>query len=445
MSIIKDLDRSIIAIFDIGGFTKNGPIKQAQIIDNFVNMLSSELAPLQSLSPDVFSTGDGAIVTIGRNHEFKREDAKKFFDFVISFLSKMHHSECVLRASVNYSEYDKIIIIDHLNTMQGSYIQIGDTINLASRIITFAELGEILVNESVHQLFDRIGLLDEYDFVENESLITKHGDKLETYSYAPKSDEFQHFYDPTLPEHKYKKYKYFPSVGGETVRKFLKTGLDYDLDKIISYAFDSIKDIDTRSHFLSYSPVMDVLTQLNYDPEDKVYVLNREDRKTTFWTQIMKDRYVRYLKSHAKKHGGVINQMRLRVYNHTHPDDLMPVKDTAWEVWKLHAPHTYFNTPSNTLFKFGRLKELIFGVTISTRHKFAIIPIPNPEAMDEQLHSIQNIGYTLNLLENYKPDHGPMKAIISADENYVSELISEFEGIIKHAETAELKKENFPE
>ncbi len=95
-----EIDRSLVVIFDICGFTKNEPQRQVATIELFVKRLNQELLGLKALGADAFSTGDGAIVSLGRNCTINKETTKLFLDFVIRFVSQMHQSGLVLRAAL---------------------------------------------------------------------------------------------------------------------------------------------------------------------------------------------------------------------------------------------------------------------------------------------------------------------------------------------------------
>lgn len=435
---IQKIDRSLVSVFDIEDFSKGTPITQARLVSLFIENLNKRLDDLGDMRPDAFSTGDGAIVSVGRNCKIDEHNAKAFMDFVIDFTSDMLKKGLILRTAVNYSEDESALIIDTSKGIQGKYLQIGDAINVLSRIISFCEPREILIGESVHKLLRRIGLEKAYPFFKNDPVMTKHNEELKTFTYDP-SQEQDYLYSPHCAEHRYKKFSYFPPISSSIIRYFKENGLDFELKNVVAAAFDSVRDLNETMRFISWHNVLDVLTQVRYDSNDSVYVLSRNDRTEGFWTQPRKKAYLDYLKNNANKYNGYINQTRIMVYPDSSVDKLMDVKDISNDLKKLHNTDTFFRFPSRCLLPYERLNELRFGFTLSTKHKYAIIPMPAPEAMDTQRPKLDDIGETLKLYEKYNAKDGPMRAIITADEKYVEELIDEFERLLKDPQTRKIK------
>ncbi len=228
---VEEVNWTIAVILDICSFTTKDHMEQVSSIEFFVRELVHRLEGLEKLSPDAFSTGDGAIITIGRQCQIDKNSTKAFLDFVIGFVIEMQKRGLSIRAAINYSERDKIITISHVGSIQGEFIQIGDTINTASRIISFAEVGEILVNNTVCKLLDNCGL-KQYSFKKNERFITKHGEEINSYSYVPKREEKKYLYNPDNPVHQYKKYSFFPAINIQVVEYFYKTGLLFELNNL---------------------------------------------------------------------------------------------------------------------------------------------------------------------------------------------------------------------
>jgi len=439
MNNIQELDRTLVAIFDIEGFSKSNPEDQAHAVATFVENLDNILQELNHLVPDAFSTGDGAIISIGRQCKIDKTSTRLFIEFVKNFVLGMLQSGLILRTAVNYSERDRVLIIKDLNSLQGNYVQIGDTINTAARIIAFCEPGEIMINKSVHDLLRGVSLEKEYRFFENDIVRTKHNQDLHTFTYIPPEEEKAFLYSPDSAMHQYKRYNYFPPISGEIVKYLMENGLDFELKKVISNAFESIDHINYTRNMISWNNVINVLIQLTYDPTDTMYVLNRLDRPTNFWTQPRRQIYTEYLKNHAEKHGGYINQTRFRIYDYSKRFEGMKEDDIHNDLIELHNTNTYFSLPSNWLFRYERLNELIFGVTVSKRHKYAIIPIPSQESMDVTFPGLDNIGKALIQYKDYDSSHGPMKAVISANTRYVNELIKEFEELLKEPQLGKIK------
>ncbi len=439
MNQIEEIDKSLVAIFEIEGFSNENPETQAILVKSFIEYLNNRLNDLQDFKPDTFSTGDGAIVSVGRNCKLDKQTTKLFLDFVIDFALNVLKKGLIIRTAVNYSEKDRVLIIEGLKGIQGKYIQIGGTIGAATRIINFCEPRELIINKSLHDYLRKVTLEKDYPFFENEPLITKHNVELKTFTYDPPESEKGIFYSPHSPSHHYKKYNYFPLVKSSILKYFMDHGLDFELDDVISKTFDSMRALNDTKSFVSWHNVLEVLIQLNYDPSDSVYVISRNDRASGFWTQPRKNTYINYLKINADKYDGQINQTRVMVYNESLSKGLMPKDDIFFDLKKLHKSNTFFSIPASSLIKYEKLSELIFGFTLSKKHKYAIIPIPAPEAMGTNTPKLDNIGKTLKMYENYDVTHGPMKAIITANNKYVEKLIEEMEKLLKDQQIYKIK------
>jgi len=430
MTEIVDVNRTLVVIFDIEGFTRRALPDQARSVQLFIESLNGHLASIASEKPDMFSTGDGAVVSIGRDCVVNSLATRKFMDFVIKFTMDANRTGIVLRSSMNYSAMDRVLLTRGLNFVQGNYIQIGDAINIAARIIHYCEPKEILISRAMYQWIQNCELGQDYAFSENDAFTTKHGERIETYTYIPTNEQAQYLYGPGNPIHEFKKYNYFPPISQTMVEFFRNNGLYFELKKVISGAYESIESINTTYNMLSWHSVINVLTQLRSDPDDKVYVISRADRGANFWTQPRKDAYVTFLKHNARVAGGHINQTRIVVYN-AEEDRIVDDNDIHFDLEKLHAPNSYFSITANRLIAFEDLNKLIFGVTISTKNKYAIISIPSPESMDIAFPGLTDIGAAVGFYRDYDIEHGPMRAIITAAPRYVARLIKEFEELLK--------------
>ncbi len=439
MAEIQEIDRCLVVIFDIEGFSKEDPETQAELVDSFIQVLDNSLKGLEDTKPDAFSTGDGAIVSVGRNCKLDKRTVKLFIDFVINCAANMLKEGLIIRTAVNYSEKNRVVMIDASVNIQGKYIQIGDAINNAVRIMNFCEPREIMIDESVHNFLRQVGLGQTYPFFKNDRLTTKHNVILNTFTYDPPEDKKNYFYSPRCSSHYYKKFSYFPPVKTSILEYFMQHGLDFELKNVIAYAFESVRELNDTMKFVSWHNVLDVLTQLRYDSSDTVYVLSRNDRAGGFWTQPRKNQYINYLKTCAAQYSSRINQTRVLVYDESEPDRLMPEDDIFYDLEKLHNTNTLFSFPSKGLLQYEKLDELIFGFTLSMKHKYAVIPIPGAEAFGLRAPRLDNIGEALKPYEGYDTVHGPMKAIITGDDKYVEELIKEMQALLKDYRIAKLK------
>lgn len=438
MKDMQQIDRSLVVIFDIEGYSKKNPETQAELVKSFIGILNERLGCLQPTRPDVFSTGDGAIVSLGRNCVLNKRNTKLFMDFVIDFALNISKKGLLIRTAVSYADKDWAIPIDNSAGIQGDYIQAGDTINIAERILGFCEPQEIIISQSTYDFLRSLALDDSYPLFRNDPVLTKHGVELRTFTYDPPKGYTKFLYSPHSPSHTFKKYFYFPPVRSQVIKYFMDNGLDFELHKVISHCFTSVRDLNNNMRFISQSGVLDVLTALTYDPKDTIYVLSRNDRTGGFWTQPRRNVYIGHLKKYASRYGGYINQKRVMVYDDS-SYECLPVDDIYHSLLSLHNANTFFSFPSTRLVKYPALNELLFGFTLSVRHKFAIISTPSPEAMGPDEPSLDHIGAMLRAYEEYDVEHGPMKAIIVADRKYVEQLIQEMDRLIEDDQTILLR------
>jgi hypothetical protein len=401
MSNFEQIDRSLVAIFDIEAFSEQSPEKQAQMVQVFLTALSETVTQLGKLTPDTFSTGDGAILSIGRNCKVDQAATRHFLDCAIRLTASLCRQGVILRTALHYSEGDRLVFGTDA-ALRGQYIQVGDTINVAARVITFCEPREIMLTDAVQSLLRRHDL--EYPLHRNEPLVTKHGVHLHTYTLVPMGDLAENLYSPSSPLQPYKRFIAFPPIKADTLRCFLSNGLDAELRKVVSSAYDAMNYINETKTFLSHSEVLQVLTRPNYDPTDEVYVVSRNDRPSGFWNQKRCNQYMSFLAGHAKRNGGVINQTRIWVYDPDAKDEqyLMNPVSIYEGVRKLHRPGTLYRFPSNLLHNYERIAELIFGFTLSKKHRYAIIPVPNADSLDVGRLRGERVGELLQMYKSYE-------------------------------------------
>jgi hypothetical protein len=431
MSDMQEIDRSLVAIFDLEGFSRRNNPQQAHLVENFVKILDEQLESLSFFEPDAFSTGDGAIVAVGRGCKVDKSTVKAFLDFVITFMSRLLKEGIIIRTAVHYSEKDSIIPLTNSRFIKGEYIQIGDTINIATRILTFCEPCELMISHGFYTLLRKYDLEEIHEFHENQEFVTKHQIFLKTYTYKPPKKDKEFFYSPDSALHVFKKYSYFPPVDTKTLQYFMDNGLGMELDIVVSNAYNSWRFLsDTRS-FLSWNTVLGVLCQLQYDPLDTVYVLSRNDIEG-FWDQNKTEQYLQCLKARTSDKHPYINQTRVMIYNKSVGKQTIPPGNVYYSLKELHKPESLFHLSSEIFkCKFPMLADLRFGFTLSRNHKYAVIPIPAPEGIEAQQFWPDRIQQLLKPYEKYEESYGPMKAIITANPKYISELVKQMEKLLK--------------
>lgn len=432
---VEDISRSLVAVFKPMRHSVQGSAARARLVNKFVSTLNEELTAIDDLDIDAFSTGDGVVVSAGRNEELDRSGISAFINFAIEFTRNVHGSdvdldgvvnELEIITALNFSYDDRVLPIEDSDYVEGEFIQTEDTIHIAMQMANYCQPGEIIFSKNVIELLQQSGLKNRYDFKNNEPFITKNNREIKTRTYVPSQGE-ENLYSPDNPSHSYKKYSYFPPVDPYILSEFKKLDLEDELRKVISNTFNSVKELKNTKSFISSSGVLQILmTGVFDDPDDTVYVLSREDREVNFWNQPMKNRYINYLKTLQDSYGGSINQVRFRIYDKSGTPDKKDEEDIMDELKPLHAPGTYFSFPTQSLNAFPKLNDLIFGCTISTKKKFAIIPIPAPEISDGFTRpDLENIGESLERYQDYDVEGAPMKAIITANKDYVGGLIEE--------------------
>jgi len=437
------IDRSLVAILDIEGWSKEAPQEQAELVATFVQKLGGFLESLRVLEPDAFSTGDGAIVSIGRKHRVDPEATKLFLTELLGFTRSLLGDGLIVRVAVNTGQRDLTVPIPTDSPLRGDIVQVGDTINIAARILTFCEPREVMVSEATVSWLRLCGHQNLFPFRRNDPLVTKHEVSLLTYSYDPPEPargEDALFYSPRSPSHEYKRFSGFPSIKPDTLRSFMPSGLHRELSRVVANAYDSMRAVNDTRTFLSWRNVLKVLVQLNYDPTDELLVLSRNERPNGFWTQERREEYLAYLQSNAARNGGYINQTRVIVHrpipNLPTKDDLMPASALHEEMMALHKTNSYYAVASTVLLaNYDRLSELAFGFTLSTKHRFVVVPVPSPEELEADVIAPKNLRYLLRSYAEYSPSDGPFRAVVSADEQFVSELEHEMRDLIaNHAD-----------
>lgn len=430
-------DRAVVAVVDIESFTTHRPGDQGALVELFIEMLNAGIDALTGLTIDAWSTGDGAIVSLGRVDPIDDETVSRFLDFVVDLIAGLLRAGVVVRTAINYSERDRIVTVPSGSSLRGDFVQVGDGINDAARIITFCEPRELLISDSFFRLLRQLDPLPHV-FHRNDTFRTKHGQLLQTHSYVPSADETGIFYSPNSPLHRYKRFSSFPPIKSETLDYFVHTGLEYEIRKVVSRAYAAMETINDTKTFMSSSEVLKVLIQMQYDQDDDVIIVSRNDQRG-FWNQQRKSEYLSYLRNSCADRK-YINQRRILVYPGTDDEpgvaegrEVLAPEEAALiaELKTLHRPNTFFKFPSTFLFQYEDINALKFGFTLSRKYGFAVIPVPAPEDADPGDLNPASIAGLLSRYENYDPLEGPMKAVITADERFIATLMAQYEEILR--------------
>lgn len=423
------MEKALIAIFEVDASSERKPEQRPELGACFLSSFKRQIASVDDLQADRFLTGNGAIVQIGRSCDIDATNTRRFLDFVIAFAADLCRKQVSVRTAMHYSENDSLGGIAQ-DVFDGHYAQVGGHLSIAARTLTFCEPCEIIVTADVRRLLSQHGLEKDFPLHYNEPLITKQGLRIDTYTYDPPNHDANALYSPRSPSHAYKRFTTFPLINAQTLQCFLVNGLEAELRKVISNAYDAISQINESKTFLSSSEVLHVLTRTNYDPDDTVLVISRNDRPTGFWTQRRKKQYLAFLAQHSAQRSGYINQTRIWVFDDSTEEELMPETSIFKQLAPLHAPKTLYSFPSSLLHNYKHLSQLIFGVTLSRRHGYAIIPTPSADAFDVGRLHTEQIGELLWQHREYDDADGPMKAIITADSAFIETLVAEFERLL---------------
>jgi hypothetical protein len=221
-----------------------------------------------------------------------------------------------------------------------------------------------------------------------------------------------------------------PALSDSTRRAFAAAGVGAVLDRAVSTLRETVAVADTDQTLLSSTPVVDVLTELPYDTEDAVYVVWRADRNSDFWTQARKERYLAHLRSCAAISGGVINQTRMMIYDDNasatiaSPNNILPPDHILFSLAPLHENGSFLSLPSTVLQDYPEVAQLRFGYTVSSKHGYAIIPVPFAEDLAPESVAPGNIGNYLGGHRDYDEAEGPMRAVVTVNRDFVNKLLA---------------------
>jgi len=136
--------RTLIAsvlFIDIAGYSRFGVTEQIRLKQNFNQVLSAALQDTEARERVVVDTGDGAAVAFLGSPERALFAALAVFDTV---------GELPVRMGINMGP------VHVSRDINGQENVIGDGINVAQRIMSFAEPGQILVSRSYYDVMARL-------------------------------------------------------------------------------------------------------------------------------------------------------------------------------------------------------------------------------------------------------------------------------------------------
>jgi class 3 adenylate cyclase len=158
-----------VLFVDIVAYSKRTVAEQYEVKRRFNGMVAGALELLKRRDRVIMDTGDGvAIVFLG-----DPEDA-----LVVGVVLREHHAKLPMRMGVNLGP---VKLISDLNDQVNV---IGDGINVAQRIMSFAEDGQLLVSASYHDVISRQSAEYADLFVREGRRQDKHERGYEVYSVS---------------------------------------------------------------------------------------------------------------------------------------------------------------------------------------------------------------------------------------------------------------------
>ena len=158
-----------VLFIDIVAYSKRPVAEQYEAKRRFNGMVAGALELLKRRDRVVMDTGDGvAIVFLG-----DPEDA-----LVVGAVMREHNASLPMRMGINLGP---VKLISDLNEQVNA---IGDGINVAQRIMTFAEAGQLLVSASYHEVISRQSAEYAGLFVREGRRRDKHERGYEVYSVS---------------------------------------------------------------------------------------------------------------------------------------------------------------------------------------------------------------------------------------------------------------------
>lgn len=416
-------------ISDIVGFSEKESVTQVEWVAEFLQILGQAVRELKQFN--IFPTGDGAIVCIYHEGPPSRETAILPLNFARTLLRLNTRKLFKLRISINYSGMETLLDLSSFEALVTSQIQVGNGINLAERLIHFAEPNEIVVTGQYYDQLLDVGFSMQPRFYIHRDVFVKHMRTLRLFSYKPTADEEEYIYHPpTKDEQHFKRYAYFPPLRSDTIERFRQLDLRHDLEQLCRYAYDTIAAVNRERIYISWESVYDVLKNVPPDGEDEILVISRSDRPGNFWSTPASRKYLRYLRKQSE--GKRFVQNRIFLYDPDREESIAP-EDVLSILRELHAVGTLHSL--DVAYTHGNvLMNYLFGVTIFPRLHCAVAPIPTPDSYDDYLQTIV-FGRPQDAFRRFSDadfQSSGFKALVIANEETVDDLVTAFEALRRH-------------
>jgi len=170
-----------VLFLDIVGYSKKSVAEQMSLKKIFNDTLAKALKPIPISERVILDTGDGAAVTYLGNPE----------DALFSGLILQHSGGQELRMGINLGP---VRVVRDLN---GQTNIIGDGINVGQRVMSFADIGQLLVSRSFFEVVSRLSEQYENLFTHIGERSDKHVRAHELYSVNIPPDTLAEFVETT--------------------------------------------------------------------------------------------------------------------------------------------------------------------------------------------------------------------------------------------------------
>lgn len=415
--------RTYVVMVEIVNSSPEAKSVQIVYVDALLDTLFTaihNIDPDLTLNYDVFPTGDGAILSM--IDPLGVDDGSSVdipFRIACETLALNRGNGFAVKVSINYSPQDFILDVSDDDIVNADGIQIGNGINMAQRVVHFAEPNEIIATEMYRNLLADFGKAAAFGPVHGYEVFVMHSKNARIWAYRP--DHSAH------PKSSFRKYAYFPPLRPDTVQLFEQLGLSDDLVNLCDFAYDSIDSVNRNRVFISaFRDIYDLLDVMTVDSE--ALIVSRSDLDHDFWSTPRSRSYLRTLMSRREKP----RQRRLFVY-----DPIMsrpPIPDEVLDALsRIHSPGSIRRIRKAFVQNLS-IFRLIFGVTLFPELGCAVAPIPQPESYDEYLATVNYSG-ALNWMELHSEadfETHTFRPLIIANDELVTQLQADFDALWDH-------------
>jgi hypothetical protein len=428
---------SYVLMTDIVKYSMVDQATQVAWVRRLFSLLRAALASTPLERPNVYPTGDGVILTFHLPGAPDSQSAAIPIELALRLLQLNSGGPFALRVSINFSPSETVLQLPGGPPVGDISVEAGEGIFLAERAMHFSEPNEVVVTEGYWDLLRVSGLLGPLRFEPLRHVFVKHYRPMDLFLYVPKEGEAGYVSSPVTGSTSLRRYAYFPPLLPETVARFQALDLGYEVEQLCRYTYDSVAVVNSKSTFVSWSKVYDILKRLNAINSEgaPVLVISRSDRSPNFWSTPAAERYLAHLRSTSRKQQ--FHQVRIFVYDQVDKEVASPEVLTALR--DLHA--------QGTLGKIDRaylggniLSKYTFGVTIYPELGCAVSPIPAARSYDDYLQTVafSSVHGAFLPHSDTKEDPGTFRGYVTAAADTVGALADAFSLLRRHPGLEEL-------